>query len=115
MAGEVLMRKGRHKLTLLKSVDGTEYDGHGVPVAQPDEEIEIRAYSIAHTRSIETGLMVSDALTVALGDDYGITASDRILWNGQEWYVDGDLIDCNNGPSRWKPGYIMNLRRGTGV
>lgn len=92
-------------------------DAHGNQVDSWSDPIPLEVYSIAPATSAEpfepgreaviTGLTVlapNDAVTL-------IGPRDRVVVNGEEYTVEGDIADWGQGPFGWSPGISFNLER----
>lgn len=91
---------------------GSGRDRNGNPVetwGAPDLHY---AYSIGPRYATETdGRLTLTGLVLGLPHHCGITPKDRVVIDGQEWAVDGELIDANRGPFTYRPGWVLNVRR----
>lgn len=107
--------RAKHPIILHRRPSGTDYDDFGNPVVGTPDPETILAISIGPRYSIESGGLAVVGLMVALPESFGITSDDEVEVNGSLYEVDGDLVDSNAGLGRWKPGFVMNLKKGGGM
>lgn len=104
----------KHTLGIKRYLEGAE-DAHGNPVEGWEPAEYVKVFAVAPTSSQEPSESGRDAvitgLTVLAPVDVVIDAKDRVLWNGIEYTVEGDVADWTTGPFNFKPGIQFNLKR----
>lgn len=90
-------------------------DAHGNVTESFSDPVSVPVYSIAPTTSdepYEAGReAVVTGLSVLAPIDTNITAYDRVVWDGEEYTVEGDIADWSKGPFGWDAGIAIQLKR----
>ena len=96
----------------IRRYTGTGRDRNGNPVETWSAPEPHAAFSIGPRYSNETdGRLTVTGLVLGIPEDFGITAKDRIRIDGEDWTVDGALVNANRGPFGWRPGWVLNVQR----
>lgn len=90
-------------------------DAHGNPVESWGSVTNVQVFSVAPTTSSEpfqsgreaivTGLSVLAPTSVSVGP------KDRVVWNSEEYTIEGELADWTKGPFSFQPGIQINLKK----
>ena len=88
-------------------------DRNGDPIETWGEAEQALAYSIGPRYAYEVGAgdTAVTGLTLGLPHSYELRPKDRVVIDGEQWAVDGELINSNRGPFGYRPGWVANLRR----
>lgn len=90
-------------------------DAHGNPVESWASPISVGVYSIAPASSTEPSEAGREAvvtgLTVLAPADTVIDRLDRVEVNGEEFTIEGDVGNWNQGPFGFLPGISFSLKR----
>lgn len=106
--------QAQHVISVMRYVSG-ETDAHGNEVEAWSQPISVKVYSIAPTTTAEPFQAGREAVVTGLqvlapkGTEIG--PYDRVLVNGDEYTVEGDIADWSFGPFGWEPGISIQLER----
>lgn len=91
-------------------VHGNEVVSWGAPVIYPVYAIAPRSSSepVPGRSEVIVGLSVYAPHGVMIGP------RDRVVIDGEEYEVEGEIADYTKGPFGYKPGIVINLRRAEG-
>lgn len=105
--------RAKHRFGVRRySMSGQDRNGN-VADSWGDPE-QALAYSIGPRYSTEAdGSMALIGLVLGIPSSYNITEKDLIRLDGNDWAVDGVLVNANRGPWGYRPGWILNIRRAT--
>jgi len=91
-----------------------ETDAHGNPIDGWADAVETLVYAV-HPRVSSEPLPdrseVVIGLTMLTPPDVTIGPRDRVVYRGEEYEVEGDIGNWNDGPFGWTPGLAVNLKR----
>lgn len=93
------------------------YDVHGNEVVSWGDPVTYPVYAIAPRTSTEPAPgrdEVVVGLSVYAPHGVPIGPRDRVVIDGEEWDVDGEIADYDRGPFGVSHGIVINLRRAEG-
>jgi hypothetical protein len=100
----------KRRTTGTKDAHGNVIEGHADPVDWP-------VYAIAPSTSEEPGvdrLAVTTGLSVLAPLSTVPGPLDRVVIDGEEWEIDGEVANYTRGPFGFTPGVVVSLKRAEG-
>jgi hypothetical protein len=97
-------------------------DAHGNPVDSWAAPVDVQVYGYGPRTDVRgstgsgepAGTQVLVGLQLLAPKGTVISPQDRIVIDGNEYEVDGEIGDWNNGPFGFEPGVVINLKRAEG-
>lgn len=98
----------------IRTLQSGALDSHGNSVDGWGDPFDVQVYAIAPRTSTEddptrteaiTGYTILAPVTLVIG------YRDRVVIDGEEWEVDGEIGNWSHGPFGWAPGISFNVKR----